>query len=298
MPMPVKAPSPALIALGAAALACPLTAAAQTGGEPAPVPASSPAPAGNVMAGDHLTVGVGGIYGPSYDGSDDYVLSPFPIVRGRLRGIDITPRPGGLALNVVPKAPDAKLALSFGPVAAMSLNRNQQIEDPVVRAAGKLDMAVELGVNGGVTAYRLLHPYDSLTLSADVRWDVAGAHKGMVVSPVIAYVTPLSKAVLVTLSASARHVDNDFARYYYSVTPAQSTASGLPEFQAEGGWESASLGTLVGWDLSGDLRDGGFALFAIGAWSRMLNDAKRTPYTSLRGGADQWTLGLGAAYTF
>ena len=30
----------------------------------------------------------------------------------------------------------------------------------------------------------------------------------------------------------------------------------------------------------------------------MLGEGKDTPYTSLRGSADQWALGVGAAYTF
>ena len=44
---------------------------------------------------DYLTVGVGGFYGPSYEGSNDYVLFPAPIVQGRLLGVAISPRPGG-----------------------------------------------------------------------------------------------------------------------------------------------------------------------------------------------------------
>jgi len=36
----------------------------------------------------------------------------------------------------------------------------------------------------------------------------------------------------------------------------------------------------------------------FGGYSKLLNDAKRTPFTSLRGDADQWVGGLGVAYTF
>lgn len=258
----------------------------------------APPPERNVFEGDRLTVGVGVIYGPSYDGSDDYVASPAPVVQGRLRGVDIAPRPGGLALDLVPDAEHAKIAFSLGPVATLSRNRAKQIKDPVVRAAGKLDDAVELGASGGLTINRLLHGYDSLTLSADMKWDVAGAHSGRTISPTLTYTTPLSRAALVSLSASMRHVDGDFARYYYSVSPAQSLASGLPRFDARGGWESWSTGVLAAYDLNGNALDGGFALIVIGAYSRMMNDARVTPYTSLRGDADQWTSGLGLAYTF
>ncbi len=256
------------------------------------------APEQSVLDGDYLTVGVGAIYGPSYDGSDDYVLTPVPVVQGNLKGIEITPRPGGIALDIVPDGNDPRFGFSFGPVATLSRNRASQIEDPAVRAAGKLDTAFELGVNGGVTAYKLLHGYDSLTLSADVKWDVAGAHSGRVISPSLSYFTPLSRAALITLSVSARHVDDAYASYYYGVTPAQSTASGLPEFEAKSGWDSIGIGILGGYDLSGNALDGGFAVFVLGSYSRQLNDAKRTPYTSLRGDADQWIGGAGIGYTF
>lgn len=259
---------------------------------------SASAPEENVFDGDYLTIGAGVVYGPSYDGSDDYVFTPVPVVQGRIRNIDITPRPGGIALDLIPDGKDPQFGISLGPVVTYSANRARQIKDPVVRAAGKLDEAVEVGFNAGVTAYKLLHGYDSLTVSADFKWDIAGAHGGRVITPAITYFTPLSKAALVTLSVSARAVDHDYADYYYSVSPAQSAASGLPGFDAGGGWDSWSVGLLGGYDLSGNALDGGFAVFALVNYSRMLNDARRTPYTAIRGDADQWLAGVGIGYTF
>jgi MipA family protein len=282
-----------LISLFAAFAAMQLPAAyAQDARPPAPSPER------NVFAGDRLTVGVGMIYGPSYDGSDDYVASPIPVVQGSFGGIDIAPRPGGVALDLIRDDRDAKIGFSLGPVATLSSNRASQIKDPVVRAAGKLDRAVDVGANGGITVNRVLHGFDSVSLSADVKWDVAGAHSGRTFSPTITYATPLSRAALVSLSASVRHVDDDYARYYYSVSPAQASASGLPQFAAKGGWESWSVGMLAGYDLNGNALDGGFAVIAIGAYSRMINDAAATPYTSQRGDADQWMIGIGLGYTF
>lgn len=259
--------------------------------------AAQDAPDDNILDRDHLTVGVGAVYGPSYDGSDDYVVSPIPVVQGQVMGVQISPRVGGVALDVIPDGENAKVGFALGPVANVSFNRNRQIQDRVVRAAGKLDAAVELGVSGGISFNHLLNDYDSLTVSTDVKWDVS-AYKGMTWQPAVSYVTPLSPAVLVTLNVNARHVDDDFAQYYYSVTPDQAARSGLPQYQAKGGWDSVGGGLLVGWDLSGDMRDGGFALFGVASYSRMLNDGKDTPFTAIRGDADQWVFGGGVAYTF
>lgn len=252
----------------------------------------------SVFDGDYLTIGAGVVYGPSYEGSDDMVATPVPVIQGRLAGVDIAPRQGGIALDFIPDGPGTKIGFSLGPVATYSRNRNSQIKDRAVKAAGKLEDAIDLGVSGGVTIYRLLHEYDSLTVSADAKWNVDGAYKGRMVSPGVTYATPLSRAAIVILGLSARHVDDDYARYYYSVSPAQAAASGLPEFAAKGGWTRAGANLFAGYDLDGDLLNGGFALFALGSYSRLFRDAKRNPYTAIRGSADQWVLGAGLGYTF
>ncbi|GGC31912.1 membrane protein [Novosphingobium marinum] len=252
----------------------------------------------NIFDGDHITIGAGVLYNPSYDGSDDYVVTPIPLIQGKLAGIEITPRAGGIALDFVPDPDDAKVTFSLGPVASYSANRKNQIEDPVVRSAGKLKAAIELGVSAGVTIDRLFHQYDSLSFAVDTKWDVNGAHGGMVVSPGVTYVTPLNRATLVTIGVSTKYVDDDYADYYFSVSPEQSAASGLPLYRADGGFESVGVNVFGGYDLNGNILDGGFAIFVLGSYSRMLGDAKETPYTSVRGSANQWVAGAGLGYTF
>ena len=251
-----------------------------------------------VFDGDYLTVGVGGFYGPSYEGSDDYILFPAPVIQGNLLGVAITPRPGGVALDFIPDARDAKVGFSLGPVANIRRDRVTRIKDPVVRRFGKLNTAVEVGGSAGVTVYDLVTGYDSLTFSADARWDVAGAHKGMLWGPSVSYFTPVSKGAAINLAVSAEHMDDDYANYYFTVSPAGTVASGLPTFQAKGGWKNVGINALVGVDFDGDLTNGGLAGFVTGGYTKLLNDAKRTPLTSIRGDSDQWLVGAGLAFTF
>ena len=75
-------------------------------------------------------------------------------------------------------------------------------------------------------------------------------------------------------------------------------ASGLPSFQASSGWKNVGVNALVGVDFDGDLTNGGLAGFVTGGYTKLLNDAKRTPLTSIRGDADQWLAGAGLAFTF
>ena len=71
---------------------------------------------------------------------------------------------------------------------------------------------------------------------------------------------PLSKAALVTASASFDVVGAGYARYYYGIDAAGSLASGLPAYRPGGGISSAGLGLGGLVSLRGDLRKG----FAVG----------------------------------
>jgi outer membrane scaffolding protein for murein synthesis (MipA/OmpV family) len=149
-----------------------------------------------------------------------------------------------------------------------------------------------------VTFPHVLNQYDSFSITADVLWDVAGAHDGMVIDPLVSYTTPLSRGILANLSANAEYGNDKFANYNYSVTPAGSVASGLPVFIAKGGFNKAGARLLLGFDLDGNIANGGPAIFLLGGYTRMLGDAKRTPLTSLRGSPNQFLAAAGLAYTF
>ena len=245
-----------------------------------------------------IAVGVGLRVDTSYDGSDDYVIYPLPAATGRIKGVEFSPRGAGGALTLVEVDLSRNVEIGLGPVARLRSDRRRNIQDPVVEAAGKLRTAVEVGATAGITFKRVLNDYDRLSIGVDFLWDVKGAHSGMVIDPGISYRTPLSRGIIANISAGAQYGDSDFMDYYYSVSPAQSSASGLPLFQADKGWEKAGVSLGVGFDLDGNLENGGFVIGVLGGYSRMLGDSRRTPYTSLRGDADQFYGAAGVGYVF
>lgn len=254
---------------------------------------SLPANEETVFDDNWFSIGVGAVYSPSYNGSDDYVVSPIPIVQGKLGGVRISPRPAGAALDFV-NDQGAGANISAGVAARLNRNRATQIEDAVVLSYGELDTAFEVGPTVGISFPGVINRFDSLSFNIDTLWDVAGAHDGIVVRPTATYFTPLSRGMAISLSASGSYIDDDYADYYYSV-PAGGPLAG---FQADGGWESVGVNLLAGIDVNGNLADGGLAIIVLGSYSRLLGDAKRTPFTSVRGDADQWMGALGIGYTF
>lgn len=248
-----------------------------------------------------VSLGVGAGLVPSYSGSDDYVLFPLPLIVGRVGGVGITPNGPGFVLDFLSEPPTAgppKTRVSFGPAFRFRNDRDGQVEDEVVELTEDLESSIELGFQGGVSIPGIFNRFDRLALSTQVRWDILGAHNGMLVEPRVAYFTPMGRGVALQLAANLSFVDDSFADYYYTVAPAQSAATGLPEFTAEGGLNSVGSLAIATFDLDGNILNGGFNIYGIAGYSRLVGDAADTPFTSERGSADQFIGGIGIGYTF
>jgi outer membrane scaffolding protein for murein synthesis (MipA/OmpV family) len=248
--------------------------------------------------GDTFTVGIGGGVTPSYEGSDDYVLFPAGIVRGRVSGMSFATRGTTLAVDVIPDRPDQKVAFQLGPAANVRLDRSGAIRDPQVKLLGKVKKAFEVGGFAGIGFNQLLDPYDTLSFRTQVLTDVSGVHRGTIVTPSVEYGTPLSRRLYVGLSASADHVDGNYARTYFAVDAAGAARSGLRPYSLNGGWKNMRFSLLANQTLSGDLTGRNLSLFAVGSYSRLLGAFARSPLVRDVGARDQFTAIVGLAYTF
>lgn len=246
---------------------------------------------------DTVTIGIGAAIIPTYEGSDDSRIIPAGVARGSVSGFDFILAGTNLYVDLLREPSDA-IDFSFGPVVGVNLNRTRGIGDARIRALGKLDTAVELGGYVGIGKTGVVtSAYDTLSFSVAYQHDVAGAHGSYVITPTLSYGTPLSTRTYVGLSLSSEYVGDKYADYYFSVTPAGAAASGLPAYHAKGGFKDVSLTLLGAQSLSGDLRHG-WALFAIGGYSRLLNDFKDSPTVAIAGSPNQWIGALGVSYTF
>jgi len=261
-------------------------------------PVGLPDPAASVDdGGDNFTLGLGVGYAPSYEGSDNYVVSPAGVVRGRVSGFNFYSRATALYLDVIREAPDAPYNIEAGPMVNLRLDRSSRIRDSRVKALGEIDTAIEVGGFVGITKNKVFHGYDFATLRLDVIKDVADAHDGLVIAPNLEYATPLSTRFLIGASLSAEHVSGKFADTYYSIGPAGTRASGLATYDADGGWKNVRGTLLATYSLSGDLRSGA-AIFAVGSYSKLLGDFKRSPIVRDAGDKNQFFAALGLSYSF
>lgn len=256
----------------------------------------------SVFAGDFVTVGLGVGVLPSYEGSDNYVLFPAPQIIGSVSGFQFSSAGAGpgLFVDVVRDSPTSQTNIIAGPLFRVNLNRTiqSQINDPVVEQLGDLAAAVEVGGRIGVAFSNVFAPFDALTFSTDVAFDVAGAHSGTIISPSVSYRRVIQQVAIVNFSLSADWVDDDYAQFYYGVDAAGSAASGLPVFDAGGGFKAVSANLVGAYDLSGNALDGGWSVFGLLGYSRLREAAAATPITAIRGDANQGRAALGLSYTF
>lgn len=244
---------------------------------------------------DNWTVALGVGYTPDYVGSDDYRLIPAAAIRGKIGPVGLTTRSTYVYADLVPRS--GKIDLEIGPILGVRLNRTGKIDDDVVDRLPDRKTAWEIGGFAGVSFHGLTNPYDSLGFRIDLLKDIGNAHESTVISPNVDFSTPLSRWTYASVSAGADFAANRFADYYFSITPAESLASGLPTFDADGGLKNWKLGLLVNQSVTGDLT-GGFSVFGVVNYSRLVGDFKDSPIVSQRGSPNQWLFAAGVAYTW
>jgi outer membrane scaffolding protein for murein synthesis (MipA/OmpV family) len=275
--------------LRAAIIVAPFFAATAAYAQALPIDPDNP-------TGNTVTIGVGGAYRPTYEGSDDYRIMPAAMVRGRLGGFSFSSRDTHLAIDLIRDS--GGIDFSLGPIVGVRIDRTGNNRDAQVNALGDRNMAYEVGGFAGISKTGVItSAYDTIGVQVSYEKDVGHAHRSSIITTSFDYGTPLSKATFVGIGASLEFVGDGFASYYYDVTPAGSIASGLPVFSANGGFKSWGTNILIAQSLSGDLRHG-LAVAVIGSYRRLQKDFADSPIVSVAGSRSQWTGALGLAYTF
>ncbi|MEG3146717.1 MipA/OmpV family protein [Sphingomonas sp. RT2P30] len=265
---------------------------------PTPTPAPNIAIEPSDTNDDTLTIGAGAVYLPSYQGSNDYVVTPIVAARGQYHGRSFFTRGAQLFVDLVPTPPGPRWSFSAGPVLSADLNRTGRVVDTQIKALGRRKIALEAGGYVGIGKTGVItSDYDSLSLRVSYVHDVGTVHRSYIVTPALDYSTPLSKSVLVGLTVSADYAGTGYAQTYYDVDAPGALRSGLPVFAARKGWQDITVGALAGFSLSGDLRHGA-VLVVGGGYSRVQGDFAASPVTRIAGSPNQFYGALGLGYTF
>jgi len=221
-----------------------------------------------------LSIGVGPIIRPDYFGSDNYEVDVDPQVYVRIRNLEFIDDDG---------ADIALLGFSnfrFGPSIRLRGRRDED-ENSALQGLGDVGLTFEAG---GFAAATFVDRY---SVKFKVRKGVATGHRGLIVD---AYGTallfrygPLSTSI----TAQASWIGNDFADAYFSVTPEQSAASGLPVFDADSGFRNIG-GSLNGYINLGER----WSINPYISYDYIIGDIGKTPIIDDRGNRSQVRAGF------
>jgi outer membrane scaffolding protein for murein synthesis (MipA/OmpV family) len=235
-------------------------------------------PEGNLVA-----VGVGAY--PDYIGSDDYSIGAIPLARYQYWGRrDITLVGNTLNVNLLDAA-----GWRLGPSGMLRFGRSD-VKDDVVERAHEIDPSVDLGAFVGYT-WVGDDPRKFVGTNAWVLADVTDSHGGWTAGANLFGAYPVFKALTLVGGGAATYGSGSYMNTYFGLTPADTQASGLRTYQAEGGirdvraWLVALVHLSPRWTLGAGL---------IYSW--LADEAGRSPIVSDRGSRHQWVGGAGAMF--
>lgn len=263
----------AAITLAAAALMLPFAAAAQQQGQP------------SAKKDWDIRIGAGALYQPEYEGSDNYEVSPIPLLMINYRDM-VFLRGTTLGANAFTwQGPRPSDKLQVGPLVRYQFGRDADDSDDL-RGMDDIDAAVELG---GFITYSIGPWSTGLTLFQDV----SGAHEGFTAKLSAGHRHTFSPKLRLRSEIYSTWADESYTETYFGVTAAQSARSGLRRYQPEGGVKDIGLAL----DLDYSLTEHWTVTGRLG-YKRLLGDAADSPLVEDRGSANQLSGGLSLSYRF
>ncbi|WP_448660014.1 MipA/OmpV family protein [Sphingomonas sp. CJ99] len=282
------------MATAAIGLALATPALAQDGtAAPAGPPAIPGNPAGRPPVADGWTISVGfaPVVSPVWQGSTEAALSIFPDLRLNYRDEIFASVPDGIGWNAVRS--DGWRA---GPVVKLRFGRDERNGGSPFLISGGSDALLGLGdvaaagEAGGFVEKRF-GPRQQLRVRSELRQGFGG-HQGLVADLSASAGGRIGRAIW-SLGPRATLASRDYVQTYFGVTPAQSAASGITAFRADGGLVSVGVGGTV-------IRPVGrsYVVTLFGGADRLSGDAGGSTLVQERGERMQLTVGLGLSRRF
>jgi outer membrane protein len=227
-------------------------------------------------------VGIGGQYGPAFEGSKNWMLSPVPI---------FSIRRAGAAEQFRGPRDSASIALiDFGDLragpAAKFVPGRKSFDYSELNGLGDVKATVELG---GFVEY---YPVDWFRTRGELRQGIGG-HHGAVADLSADFIVPVIQRLIVSAGPRFTWESTQATAPYFSVEGIQALSSGLPMFDAKGGAHSFGFGGQVSYRFNPQ-----WEVHAYVEYERLLGDAAHSPLVTLRGSPNQTTVGIGASYSF
>lgn len=220
-----------------------------------------------------IDLGIGGRIQPTFEGSSDYEVLPYPLVGLRFLRLPVV----GEVVTGESRAISVYPAFNF-------VGARDSGDAAYLRGLDDVDFSVELGPGLSLRT-------GWLRAFVELRYGITG-HNGFVGDAGVDYVFRPTDRLSISAGPRVSFASTAYMDAYFGVTPAESAASGLRTFDPGAGVKDVGLGSLVEYVVTPKVR-----LYAEGTYSRFVFDAADSPIID-RGSEDQFTFGLGITYRF
>jgi len=235
-----------------------------------------------------VTLGGWGLVEPNFEGAGRYSFAPRPILD--IRGVNdkdwLSLPKDGFGLDLY-ETGNFHMGLVGNWRWALGVHDQRGFKH-----IGSVDVSVEAG---GFAEY---WPADWLRTRVELRRAFLGAD-GSIADVSSDLVWRPDRAWTFTAGPRLSFADKEFMNAYYGVTPQQSTASGLRQFDASAGLRAYGAGTFAKYKWSEQVSTMGFIEYERLSGETLESPLlTSTPGVRHNGSADQFTFGLGLSYSF
>jgi outer membrane scaffolding protein for murein synthesis (MipA/OmpV family) len=231
-----------------------------------------------------ITLGGLGLLRPEYEGSDRYEVIGFPLPSLNYKNIFFIggqqAQGQGMGVNII-RSP----FFTFGAGLNFYGDRDED-ESPDLIGMGDIDA----GLDASVFAMGRLGPF---TARVNFRRDLFDNYDGSLVVARLGYGFSVARKARVILNVGTTYADENFMSTYFGVTDSQSSASGLPAFDADNGIKDVSVGANLIYPFYKN-----WVLLTFASYSRLLNDAAKSPLVANVGTENQFRMLFGIGYRF
>lgn len=232
-----------------------------------------------------FSLGAGAMYGPDYEGSDDYEVMPLPFVEVSWRDRVRLTTKGGPGIFATPFAVDG-LRVDLG--IRYEFGRDQDDND-ALKGLGDLDV-------GAVAVAWFGYEFGPVTIALEVARDVSGDRDGLTATAEAEYAIELfDERARFSVTPHITLADDEYMGTTFGITAAQAARSArrYARYDAGGGLKDAGVSVGLGYTVT----DSMYALGRIG-YSRLLGDAADSPLVDGEGSAGQLSALFGLTYSW
>ena len=225
---------------------------------------------------------------PDFEGSSDYQAVPF--ITSYLHAGRLNFEFEGLTARLRLKPPswfEAGLSLNY------HFGRDDDINNTVVGRLREIDDTLEVGGFFRIEFDDQWQKRDSLEFQIEAFGDTGSVHHGNIATLSTAYSFFSGKRWRYEISAETTYADGDYMDTYFSVEADNAALSGLPHFDASGGFKDVGLNLNVTHLFSDKL-----GILGKVSYNHLIGDAADNPIVREQGDTEQLFGGLSVLYRF